>query len=160
MTRMILFPSRSGQLILGSSPRKRQDLTASPIPQNNMRKPMAEGIARGDRALGTPTLIIDDAYRMKSPSRARKQPTAISTGLNVFTPNSEYRDSRGYSAKEPRCQKTFSAEGQTPGLYPHLHQYPFSTPLPLSHLVAQQFRFGKYNYRAKLNPLRHSHNHP
>jgi hypothetical protein len=55
-----------------------------------MRKPTAEGMARGDRALSTPTRIIDDAYRIKSPSRARKQPTAMSAGLNVFTTTSEY----------------------------------------------------------------------
>jgi len=136
LTRIILFPSRSGQLILGSSPRKRQDLTASPIPQNNMRKPTAEGMARGDRALSTPTLIIDDAYRMKSPSRARKQPTAMSAGLSVFTTTSEYWGSSGYSAKGPRCQKTFSAEGRSPVYPQHLHQYRFSmeyreSPQPL-----------------------------
>ena len=46
---------------------------------------MTEGKKRGESALSTPIRIFDAAYRMKSPSRARKQPTAISACLIVFT---------------------------------------------------------------------------
>jgi hypothetical protein len=70
-----------------------QDLMASPIPQEKMRKPRVEGIARGESCLSTPTLIYDDPYRMNSPSRAGKHPTTISTGLSVFTTTSGYVES-------------------------------------------------------------------
>jgi hypothetical protein len=77
-----------------------------------MRKPMAEGMVRGESCLSTPILIIVDAYKMKSPSRARKQPTAISTGLSVFTTTSAEWDTSGYSLEGLGCQKIFSIEGE------------------------------------------------
>jgi len=72
---------------------------------------MAEGKARGDSALSTPTLIIDDAYKMKSPSRARKQPARISTGLSVFKTTSEYTESSGLHRTLQKVYRTQTVPG-------------------------------------------------